>query len=203
MTTEAREVSAPLLTRTPLHTRAVTYRGFARSDGLWDIEGLLRDTRDYAFDDLERGTMQPGALVHELLIKVTVDDELTIVNIETGMSAVPFGECVAAADPMRRLIGARMGRGWRKTINAAIGGAGGCTHMRELLFNLATAAIHTIPSYKEHRRHRQGHAPAKDGKVPHFIGQCVGWRRDGPVVQRIYPQFFAPRLKPVPDLEPS
>ena len=185
----------PALNRTPLHTRAVTYRGFSRSDGLWDIEGRLVDTKDYVFERYGRGPLQSGLPVHDMFITVTVDDALKIVDINTSMSATPFGECSSAADPMRRLIGATLGRGWRKAIEAAMGGEGGCTHLRELLFNMATAAIQTVPSYLDNQRRQQGVSPASLAAEPRYIGQCMSWRRDGPVVQRIYPQFF---IAPMP-----
>jgi hypothetical protein len=36
--------------RTPLHTRTLTFRGFARPDGLWDMEGELHDSKHYDYD---------------------------------------------------------------------------------------------------------------------------------------------------------
>src|SRR5690606_22654145 len=51
-------------------------------------------------------------------------------------------------EPMRKLIGLTMGPGWRKAIEGAIGGTGGCTHLRELVFNAATAAFQMIPHYR-------------------------------------------------------
>jgi hypothetical protein len=40
----------PLVARTPLHTRAITFRGYAREDGLWDLEGELHDSKHYDYD---------------------------------------------------------------------------------------------------------------------------------------------------------
>ncbi len=36
--------------RTPLHTRVVECRGFARDDGLFDIEGSITDVKTYDID---------------------------------------------------------------------------------------------------------------------------------------------------------
>jgi hypothetical protein len=38
--------------REPLHTRSITCRGYRRADGLWDIEGHLRDVKDYSFQTM-------------------------------------------------------------------------------------------------------------------------------------------------------
>jgi hypothetical protein len=46
---------------------------------------------------------------------------------------------------MQRMVGATMGPGWRQAIERALGSVRGCTHLRELLFNIATAAYQTIP----------------------------------------------------------
>jgi hypothetical protein len=187
-------------TRTPLHTRSLTYRGFSRSDGLWDIEGHLVDTKDYAFERRERGLQHVGDPIHDMHVRATVDGSLRILDIETRLSAAPFGECASAADPMRRLIGATLGRGWRQAIEAAIGGVQGCTHLRELLFSMATAAIQTIPSHMDHQRRQKGEVPPADSGASHYIGQCMTWRRDGPVIQRIHPLLFvAPPAPPAPD----
>jgi hypothetical protein len=166
---------------------------------LWDIEGRLVDTKDYAYERFEGGRLEPGLPAHHMFVRLTVVDALKIVNIETDMLATPFGECLKVAEPMRRLIGATLGQGWRKTIDATVGSVAGCTHLRELLFNMATAAIQTIPPYLHHQRRERGEAPTQDAQAPLYIGQCLSWRRDGPVVQRIYPQFFITRPKSEPD----
>ena len=189
------------VTRTPLHTRAVTYRGFARDDGLWDIEGHMRDTKDYAMERHGNATLPPGSPAHDMFIRVTLDDALKIVDIQTDMTATPFGGCHDAAEPMRRLIGATLGRGWRKAIDAAIGGVGGCTHLRELLFNLATAAMQTIPPYQNHLKGLQRQPATPGDEVPHFIGKCMSWRRDGPEVRRFYPMLFVDRSGPATEPE--
>lgn len=188
-------------TRTPIHTRAVTYRGFARSDGLWDIEGRLVDTKDYILERFGRVPLPAGEPAHDMFVRVTVDDDLKIVDIQTGMAATPFGECINTAEPVRRLIGATLGRGWRKAIESAIGGVQGCTHMRELLFNLATAALQSVPSYIDHQRRQRGDSPPELTTVPAYVDQCLSWRRDGPAVQRIHPQFFLAPSKPAADFQ--
>ena len=189
------------ITRTPLHARAVTYRGFARSDGLWDIEGRLVDTKDYPMAKFDGEVLPPGAPAHDMSICVTVDETLKILDIQTGMPATPSGECINAAEPMRRLIGATMGRGWRKTIDAAVGGERGCTHLRELLFNLATAAMQTVPHHIHYMRRVQGLPPLESVSTPYFIGKCLSWRLDGPAVRDNFPRFFMSRAKP--DSEPD
>lgn len=175
--------------RTPLHTRTLTFRGFARADGLWDMEGELHDSKHYDHPH-EFGTRLAGQPVHHLAVRVTVDAQFKIHDIATRMGTTPFGECSVADQHMRRFVGLTMGRGWRQTIDRTVGGLEGCTHIRELMFNLATAAFQTIPHDMEMKRMARGEPRhADDGTPPFYMGKCMTWDFNGPVVARLTPQF--------------
>lgn len=181
--------------RTPLHTRTLTFRGFARADGLWDMEGELQDIKHY--DHLHgSGTRAAGEPVHHLFLRVTVDAGLCIQDISSSMSTAPFGECGVADQHMRRFIGMTMGAGWRRTIDNTIGGLEGCTHLRELLFNLATAAFQTIPHDMEMKRMARGEPMQSGDQPPFYMGKCMTWDYNGPVVARYAPKFVG-WVKPV------
>jgi hypothetical protein len=175
--------------RTHLHTRNVVYRGYHRQDGWWDIEAELSDTKTYALDRTERGPMPPGAPIHGMAIRVTVDDALAIQEISSSMDHTPFNECQQGNDPMQRMVGVTMGPGWRQAIERALGGTRGCTHLRELLFNMATAAYQTIPGYRHHLRKQAGLPEPDSDKPPYHLGKCLAWDFDGPVVLRHHPKF--------------
>ncbi|GAB3479550.1 DUF2889 domain-containing protein [Polaromonas eurypsychrophila] len=172
-----------------LHTRAVVYRGYRREDGLWDIEAEMSDTKTYALERSERGEMPPGTPIHGMAIRATVDDQMTIREISTAMDHTPFGECRAGVDPMQQMVGVTMGPGWRQAIEKALGGIQGCTHLRELLFNMATAAYQTVPVYRERLRRQSGVPEAENAGPPYHLGKCLAWDFKGAVVQRHYPQF--------------
>ena len=61
-----------------MHTRRVEYRGFRRDDGLWDIEGDLLDTKPYAFEIEGEGEWAPGEPIHQMSIRVTLDEAMVI-----------------------------------------------------------------------------------------------------------------------------
>lgn len=167
--------------RTHLHTREVVYRGYQREDNLWDIEAEMRDTKTHAINILGERTWQPGEPIHNLTIRVTIDDGFVVREIAVAMDDVPHPECPMAETPMQRMVGCTMGPGWRHAIQRNLGGVRGCTHLRELLFNMATVAFQTLP---------EGPLPdASDGSPPHFVGQCLAWDVNGAVVQRHYPAF--------------
>ncbi|MDP3134299.1 MAG: DUF2889 domain-containing protein [Burkholderiaceae bacterium] len=75
----------PTTERTPLHTRTVTYQGYARADGLWDIEGELRDSKHYDHPN-GSGTRRAGEAVHHLWLRVTLDERLCIHAIATTIA---------------------------------------------------------------------------------------------------------------------
>lgn len=183
--------------RRPIHTRHIRFDGFLRDDGLWDIDCELSDTKAEPIHMRERGPLAPGEPVHLLRVRLTLDDQLTIRAVQTAAAATPFAECqVPAAAPMQKLVGLTMGPGWRKAIDAAIGGVAGCTHLRELVFNAATAAFQMIPHYHTTQGGREDDTATADGKPPFYMGQCMSWAFDGPVVRRVAPQFYRdPQLK--------
>lgn len=188
-------VPAPTRPRTPLHTRRITYQGYQRDDGLYEIEAELIDTKGYRTPMRERGLLEPGQPVHHMVVRVAVDTGLRIHEAAAWMLSTPFGECSTAAAPVERLVGASIGKGWRRTIDEAMGGVGGCTHLRELISALGTATIQTISGHAEHdrRTEEEAGAAAPDAPMPYYVGKCKTWDTAGPVVRRLMPQFYRPR----------
>ena len=174
--------------RERLHTRSVEYNGYRRDDGLWDIEAELRDYRHYD-TQTAMGLLPAQASVHHMAISLTVDDELTVQAVSAKMMSTPFSSCLEIEASLQPMIGVRIGAGWRRAITDRIGGTQSCTHLRELLVNLATAALQTIPTWHAQQIKKQGQRPT--GR-PHYLGQCHAWRLDGPLVQKIHPQFHQP-----------
>ncbi|WP_114661864.1 DUF2889 domain-containing protein [Polynucleobacter necessarius] len=169
-----------------LHTREITFQGFAREDGLWDIEGHLRDYKTTPFVT-GTTTYQPGEAFHDKWVRLTLNSELIIQGIEVAMDGHPHPECPHVIPPMNALIGEQLGKGWRKTIQTHLGGIAGCTHLRELLNNLATAAFQAIP----------GALMDIDGNQPPlYLGTCKTWDFNGPTVMRIYPKFYKWKKNP-------
>jgi hypothetical protein len=176
--------------RRPIHQRTIRFEGFLREDGLWDIDCELSDTKAEPITRAEGQLLPAGDPVHLLRVRLTVDDNFTIRAVETAAAKVPFQECqLPAAAPMQKLVGLTMGPGWRKAIDLAIGGVGGCTHLRELVFNAATAAFQMIPHHRAWEAGQGDDIPAT-GKPPFYMGQCMTWAFEGPVVQRHAPQFY-------------
>ena len=176
------------------HTRTVVYQGFDREDGLWDIEAALTDVKTYDFRVSTERPFPAQDPIHGLKIRVTLNDHMVIQDVATSMDDIPHPECAGAPHGMHKLIGCTMGPGWRKVINEHVGGTQGCTHLREMLFNMATAAYQTLPSGQWQRLELAGMPQPTVTKPPFHLGQCHSWAYDSPTVQRAYPMFFKPKV---------
>ena len=177
------------------HTRTVVYQGFDREDGLWDIEAELTDVKTFDFQVPNEVTFKANEPIHGLKIRVTLDARMVIQEVTTSMDQIPHPECAGAPHGMHKLVGCTMGPGWRKIINTHVGGTQGCTHLREMLANMATAAYQTVPASLWHRREMAGIPQPHITKPPFHLDQCHSWALDSPTTQRAYPMFYKPRVK--------
>lgn len=176
--------------RKHVHTRAIDYRGYEREDGMWDIEAHMTDTKTYEFENKWRGKVAVGEPLHEMLLRVTIDDNFMIQDVIAATDNSPFSICPDIAPNYKALIGIRMGPGWRKAIRQKVGGVQGCTHLTELLFPMATVAMQTIWPLLRHRRKEADSELSKAKKRPVVLDTCHAWASDSVVVKENAPQFY-------------
>ncbi len=173
--------------REPIHERRVVCRGYRRADGLWDVEGHLIDTKSYAFHNRFRGEIAAGEPVHEMWLRLTVDEELCIHAVEAATDHAPFPVCPEITPRFRDLEGLRIGPGWQRAVRERLGGVRGCTHLVELLGPLATTAYQTLAG----RRRERAEQAAERGERPAMLDTCHALASDGPVVRELWPRFFS------------
>lgn len=174
----------PAAPRAALHTRQVECRGFRREDGLWDIEGHLVDTKAYPFANSFRGEIPPGEPLHDMWLRLTLDDSLQVQDVVAVTAAGPFAICPVINAAFAKLKGLRIGKGWRREVLARLGGVQGCTHLVELLWPIATAAYQTIyPILARERTEEPAHPPS-------HLDTCHALARDGEVVREHYPRWY-------------
>jgi len=172
--------------REPLHARRYDFRGYRRRDGLFDIEGRIVDTKDYDFANQDRGTIRSGEPVHDMAVRLTLDERFVVRDIEADTAAGPFSICPAITANYRKLIGERIGRGWRKTLRELLGGTEGCTHITEMLGAMATVAFQTIlPA-----RTTASTGAAVAESRPMLLNSCHAFASDSPVVRRAWPAYY-------------
>ena len=171
--------------RKPLHTRRIQCQGFIREDGLYDIEGSLVDVKSVTFHNMDRGEVSPGEPIHEMWIRLTVDIDLNIIDVEAKTVWGPYSICGDITPNFKRLKGIAIKRGWTQTTRELLGGTEGCTHMVELLGPVATTAFQTIYADRVARDKRNG----KQEK-PALIGSCHAYAPDSVVVAKRHPEHY-------------
>ncbi|HEX6980565.1 MAG TPA: DUF2889 domain-containing protein [Alphaproteobacteria bacterium] len=177
-------LSAPA-ERELIHSRRIECRGYRRRDGLWDIEGRLVDTKSYAFTNAWRGEVRPGEPVHDMSIRLTIDDDFVVRDVQAVTDASPFRICPDITPRFAALKGLKIGKGWRRAIAERLGGVHGCTHLVELLGPLGTTAYQTILPLRD--------AKGRGNPVrtrPAAIDTCHALRSDGEVVRQHWPEFY-------------
>ena len=171
-----------------MHRRAIDCNGYLRDDGLWEVEARLVDTKPYPRHDQFRGDLPPGEPVHDIRLRLAIDDRMIVREAETAMVSTPFPSCREVNGILQRLVGEQIGRGWRETVRRKIGKLETCTHLAELLGPAVTTLFQTMTHGKTPDG---GDSLSNDGTTepPFFINGCHSWRTDGPVVAKVFPQF--------------
>jgi len=182
-------LSAPAK-RKKLHTRAITFDGYQREDGLWDVEGYLTDVKTYGFDNRFRGRIEPGTPIHEMWVRVTLDDHLVIQDIETKTDNGPFEICPAINADYKKLIGLKVGKGWRRGVLERMGGVKGCTHITEMLFPLATVVIQSVMPMLSRKYKKENGDQKKSGPSWALLKSCHAYAPDSPVVKEFFPEQY-------------
>lgn len=178
--------------RKALHTRSIVCDGYEREDGLWDIEARMEDIKHYSFDNKFRGKVEPGVPLHEMYLRLTLNDDLEVQDVDAHIDHFPFEGCPNIAVDYRKLIGVSIGIGWRRAIKERLGGRSGCTHLTEMLPVLATVAIQTIMPLIMNRRKLEADTkgePAKKSR-PLMLDSCHSWSSDGPNVKEFAPDYY-------------
>jgi len=182
----------PLATPAPvqrrlLHTREVTCHGYRRADGLYDIEGRMRDLTAEGTCMIFHG-LAPGEAIHDLRLVLTIDKDLLIHRAQAFMDSTATPYCGAAAQAYDSLVGLKIGPGFRQAARERVGGVVGCTHLTELLGPIGTTAMQTLFSESREAR-RNGAAEPDEGPQPRpgVVGTCRAYRMDSPATERIWP----------------
>ncbi|SAK96901.1 hypothetical protein AWB82_07081 [Caballeronia glebae] len=166
--------------RVPLHTRQITLQGFKRADGLYDIEGRLRDTKSY--DRASHGVIvKAGEPVHEMMLRITIGVDFVIREAIAESITVPYvGHCETITPEYRKLAGMKLAPGFMREIRNLFGGTRGCTHLTELIGAVATAAFQTMSE----------EINASGTTRPFQLNGCHALRTDGPLVKAFHPKWY-------------
>ena len=178
----------PDASREAIHTRSIRVQAYSRSDGLWDLDAELMDVKTYDFT-LRTGQMhRAGEPVHDMLLRITIDDEFNIVAAVAAYEAAPYGShCSAIAPDYQKLVGLNLLKQFRHRVKERFLRAAGCTHMTELSYVLPTVAIQAMAAKRRDQQTTEIH---RTDKQPFQLGGCHALRLSGPVVKEHYPVWY-------------
>ncbi|MHB1304851.1 MAG: DUF2889 domain-containing protein [Acidiphilium sp.] len=177
---------SPASPRQLLHLRDIELRGYLRADGMVDIEARMRDTKTYGFANADRGRIEAGEALHGMALRLTIDQGMTVRAAEAAMDHTPYAICPGVAPNYARLEGLTIGRGFLKGAMERLGGIQGCTHLRELLQQVATVAVQTVYSIRAHAAGRAGDEAEERRDVPKsLLNSCHAYDENGPVVAAV------------------
>jgi hypothetical protein len=182
---------SPPAAREPLHRRRVECRGYRRQDGLYDIEGHIVDVKTYSFPNDFRGEIRAGEPLHEMWVRLTVDDEFVVHDIEAATDNAPYRVCPEVTPRFSVLKGLRIAPGWTEAVRQRLGGVNGCTHLVELLGPVATVAYQTLVAVRKKRL-----AETPSDRRPAVLNSCHAYRSDGEIVRERWPAFYTGPNKP-------
>ena len=171
--------------RKHIHTRDIKCLGFKRDDGLWDIEGKVIDTKTYSFENFDRGGVASGEAIHEMEIRLTLNDDLVVQKAEASTLSSPYSICGNINKVFSKLEGVAIKPGWRREVIKRMGGIKGCVHLTDLVTGpLATTAHQTIPAAKNRRK------KILPGRTPPQLDTCHAYGKGSEIVKRIWPEFY-------------
>jgi hypothetical protein len=190
--------------RERLHTRTIEIVGYSRMDGHYDIEAHLTDVKSFGQTNYDRGYIEAGDPVHDMWLRLTVDEKMHIRAVEAVSDKTPYALCPAAAPNFSLLEGMQIKAGFLREAAHRVGGTAGCTHLRELLQQMATAAFQTInPAKAQRELATEGASDDKFGSDEldkritekwgggrKMLNTCLAYDENGPLVQRRWPHLY-------------
>ena len=182
-------------TREELHWRRIDMRGFRRSDGLFEVEARLTDRKTHDFKPPSGGRhVAAGDTNHDHRLREGFGPDMVIRQIGTAIRAYPYRECPGGGDTLRAMVGVRIGAGWNGELRKRLPAGDTCTHLKEMLGPLASAAFQTIYSV------RTGKADERDASGrPRKIDNCYAYGAGRELVAVQWPEFHRAAGAQAPD----
>ena len=177
--------------REEIHHRQIDLRFYKRTDGLYEVEGRLVDTKSHPFRrQLADEDLPAGTALHDIVVRMIVDESMLVHDVQAHMRATPFAVCAGASETLRPLRGLSIAGGWNKRVRELLGGAVSCTHIVELLGPMATTAFQGLAPQ---RLARINDAVSEDERVAK-VNSCFAYSEQREVVARLWPHLHKKQL---------
>jgi len=176
------------------HNRTIKGKGYKREDELWDIEVFLIDSKTYSFENMHRGYISSGEPLHDMAVRLTLNDERKIIDIEAVINASPYNICPQAVENCQKLKGEYLIAGFNRKVIKTMGGEKGCRHITDLLAYAGTIAYQTLWKEKtggEAKTITEEEAKSIEKK---FANSCFAFKKDGEVYNQ-YKEILIGKLE--------
>lgn len=181
--------------RQELHHRQLDLRFFRRSDGLYEVEGSLVDTKSQPFRrQLASRDTPPGEPLHDMTLILVLDETLEVKDVSARMRATPFTVCSGASQTLAPLKGLRIGPGWNQKVRELLRGAASCSHLMELLGPMATTTLQGLAPQRLARLNEPGRMQERQAKVD----SCYAYAAHREVVGVLWPDLHQPASTAAP-----
>ncbi len=181
-----------------VHTRQITCKAYRRKDGLWEIEASVRDEKAQEVSFRSRPPVPAGGVMHLLSLTLVIDDDYTIRDANANTSIAPWPDCGGTDTSYRKLIGLRIGPGFMQQVRKQVGGHLGCTHLSDLIGELANTYMQATWPDRTARQWALAADPRQwpDQSTLSFIGKCHAWRSDSVTLRTEYPELLEGARQP-------
>lgn len=161
---------------------------YARDDGMFDVEAHLVDTKPFDFQPQTwPEPVRAGQALHDLWIRLTVDDDYVVRAIEASSDVTPYAVCKGAEHTLSVLVGEPLARGWSAKVKERLKGSASCTHLMEMLIPMATTALQGMWGADTSRLAKM----AGEGGAAK-VDSCYAYSRSREVVKVQWPERYVP-----------
>jgi len=179
-------------TRQPKHRRQIDVQVFSRGNGLWEVDALLIDTKS-RIANMSDGPRPPGTPIHEMLLRLVVDERLNILEAGSETRWMPYpGICSEHGDAYAGLVGLNLLQNFHRRVRERLGGVRGCTHITELAQVLPTAVVQAFSGEVIDTR-----GQTEGAAQPFQLDRCHALRTDSETVRQYYPRWHRPAPDPI------
>ncbi len=164
-----------------VHQRDLKIKTFKTENNQIIVEGSLIDNR---LIDIHHhsGVVKPAGTVHFMVIRLLVDSEFTIREVETEMPCHPHDECPETINSLQQIKDLKITRGFTMKIKEMFGKGKGCSHLSELIIAMGPATVQgaftafSSTPLPESRR---------ETMKPFLQDTCWVWRKDGNAIKKL------------------
>jgi hypothetical protein len=119
-----------------------------------------------------------------MIIQMLIEcSSFTIKEVKVEMPGTPYGWCQETSDSLDAIKGLKIAPGFTSKVKKILGESKRCSHLTTLLLGIAPAVMQGYWVFNTRKPSTGG---VSSGVVDNYlVDTCWGWRKDGPLVNRL------------------